>query len=107
MAFAEFDGCFALTCGNRSCRCGICAWCLADCGSDAHQHVPSCAENKTGGVHGTFQAFEKHHRRRRATATAKLIAQQKLSKSVVLKLKLMISTDLSGLKITEKEVFGV
>lgn len=35
--FNDFVGCFALTCPQ--CRCGICAWCLNDCGDDAHKHV--------------------------------------------------------------------
>ena len=39
-AFLDFNGCFALTCGR--CGCGFCAWCLADCGDDAHTHVAGC-----------------------------------------------------------------
>eukprot|EP00475_Leptophrys_vorax_P032272 TRINITY_DN4964_c0_g1_i5.p1 TRINITY_DN4964_c0_g1~~TRINITY_DN4964_c0_g1_i5.p1 ORF type:complete len:333 (+),score=72.19 TRINITY_DN4964_c0_g1_i5:831-1829(+) len=42
--FIDFDGCCALTCSR--CSCGFCAWCLTDCGSDAHSHVAGCAHNK-------------------------------------------------------------
>jgi serine/threonine protein kinase len=41
-AFVDFDGCFALQCSNRKCSCRFCAWCLKDCGKDAHKHVKSC-----------------------------------------------------------------
>jgi len=37
-AFMDFEGCFALQWGNGTCRCGFCAWCLTDCGTDAHTH---------------------------------------------------------------------
>ena len=33
----DFDGCFALNCSR--CRAAFCAYCLADCGKDAHMHV--------------------------------------------------------------------
>ena len=36
-AFLDFEGCFALKCS--SCPCAFCAWCLIDCGDDAHPHV--------------------------------------------------------------------
>uniref|UniRef100_A0A0G4H9E8 RING-type domain-containing protein n=1 Tax=Chromera velia CCMP2878 TaxID=1169474 RepID=A0A0G4H9E8_9ALVE len=39
-AFADFDGCTALTCVN--CGCEFCGYCLLDCGRDAHDHVPWC-----------------------------------------------------------------
>ncbi len=41
--FIDFEGCFALTCsGNGGCGCGFCAYCLEDCGNDAHNHVAAC-----------------------------------------------------------------
>jgi serine/threonine protein kinase/Ran GTPase-activating protein (RanGAP) involved in mRNA processing and transport len=43
--FVDFSDCTALTCGVSTCKAGFCAWCLADCGEDAHQHVPRCPEN--------------------------------------------------------------
>ena len=45
--FGGFDGCAALTCGR--CRAGFCAWCLADCGADAHAHVARCGSNLAPG----------------------------------------------------------
>ena len=38
-AFVDFDGCFALRCAR--CQAGFCAYCLADCGRDAHAHIPA------------------------------------------------------------------
>eukprot|EP00961_Rhodomonas_salina_P052016 698340-Rhodomonas_salina.2 len=29
--------------GPGRCGCGFCAWCLRDCGGDAHQHVGRCS----------------------------------------------------------------
>ena len=46
-AFVDFDNCTALTC--HRCGCGFCAWCLTDCGADAHRHVGNCASNSTPG----------------------------------------------------------
>eukprot|EP01094_Clydonella_sp_ATCC50884_P009940 TRINITY_DN1947_c1_g1_i2.p1 TRINITY_DN1947_c1_g1~~TRINITY_DN1947_c1_g1_i2.p1 ORF type:complete len:1659 (-),score=227.61 TRINITY_DN1947_c1_g1_i2:219-4466(-) len=39
-AFLDFTGCMALVCS--ACPCGFCAWCLTDCGDDAHRHVSKC-----------------------------------------------------------------
>ena len=63
--FADFANCFALTCGK--CRAGFCAWCLADCGKDAHRHVANCAENRAPGrnVYGNVQLFKEAHAERR------------------------------------------
>lgn len=57
-AFLDFDGCCALTC-NR-CACGFCAYCLADCGHDAHAHVARCQF----GI-GTFASFDQWQQQRR------------------------------------------
>jgi hypothetical protein len=58
-AFLDFEGCFALKCS--SCPCAFCAWCLSDCGDDAHPHVRSCAlKPKDPGrtYFGTKKEFE-------------------------------------------------
>lgn len=56
-AFVDFQNCFALTCGR--CGCGFCAWCLRDCGDDAHRHVANCPENLEGGrVYSTEAKFK-------------------------------------------------
>jgi phage FluMu protein Com len=66
LVFADFEGCFALTCSSTTCRCGFCAWCLKDCGADAHSHVPHCPESREpGAISSTLAAFDDHHRRRR------------------------------------------
>lgn len=65
MVFIDFEGCFALTCGNQRCRAGFCAWCLKDCGDDAHSHVANCPENDSRDVFGNFQTFDRHHVLRR------------------------------------------
>eukprot|EP00457_Paulinella_chromatophora_P000075 gb/GEZN01000075.1/.p1 GENE.gb/GEZN01000075.1/~~gb/GEZN01000075.1/.p1 ORF type:complete len:1932 (-),score=209.52 gb/GEZN01000075.1/:490-6285(-) len=64
-AFLDFSGCFALTCSRPNCKAGFCAWCLKDCGEDAHAHVPQCPENATGGVFATEAEFKAHQSRRR------------------------------------------
>jgi serine/threonine protein kinase len=65
-AFLDFEGCFALTC--HRCRCGFCAYCLADCGNDAHAHVARCPHNRRNrevfGRDEDFQAAQ-HQRRER------------------------------------------
>ena len=64
-AYLDFDGCCALKCSR--CPCAFCAWCGADCGSDAHAHVARCRE-RPQGVDGLFprpwEAFSAHRRQR-------------------------------------------
>ena len=83
-AFVDFDGCFALNCGR--CRAAFCAYCLADCGRDAHAHVGTCEEGKAslkesgsaqkrvGGhpptVYGNKAMFEVAQKRRRCKQLA-------------------------------------
>ena len=57
--FADFDGCFALTCAR--CKAGFCASCLAHCGNDAHAH---CLKVH-GSYFGTKEQFVESHRVRR------------------------------------------
>jgi len=42
MVFVDFDGCCALACRRPGCRANFCAYCLEDCGRDAHPHVRRC-----------------------------------------------------------------
>jgi len=51
-AFLDFDGCFALKCS--SCPCAFCAWCLTDCGEDAHPHVMSSCKEKPKDTGRTY-----------------------------------------------------
>ena len=63
-AFLDFEGCFALKC--HRCDCQFCAYCLADCGRDAHPHVARCAENtNAANVFGTAAIFEAAQQARR------------------------------------------
>ena len=43
--FGQFTGCAALTCAYAGCNAHFCAFCLADCGGDAHPHVRTCRLN--------------------------------------------------------------
>jgi hypothetical protein len=64
-AFLDFQGCFALTC--HGCNAGFCAWCLEDCGRDAHPHVRQCEHNKAPGkdLFGTEEQFKEAQLSRR------------------------------------------
>ena len=46
-AFVDFVGCFALTCSRD--KAAFCAYCLEDCGADAHRHVANCPHNIAPG----------------------------------------------------------
>uniref|UniRef100_A0A0G4GWN8 Protein kinase domain-containing protein n=1 Tax=Chromera velia CCMP2878 TaxID=1169474 RepID=A0A0G4GWN8_9ALVE len=52
-AFLDFTNCAALTC--RSCNCGFCGYCLKNCGSDAHDHVPRCPVAREVGARLNIQ----------------------------------------------------
>jgi serine/threonine protein kinase len=63
--FVDFSGCFALTCSQ--CNCGFCAWCLTDCGDNAHPHVRSCNDNVMPGrnVYGDLELWKRTNSLRR------------------------------------------
>lgn len=70
-AFAEsldgemgFSGCFALTCSRARCGCAFCAYCLEDCGHDAHEHVRGACQFGRE-LFGCQQQFERAQRQRR------------------------------------------
>lgn len=105
MAFVDFDGCFALTCNNQACRCGFCAWCLEDCGADAHKHVVNCKEGSRK-VHDTFANFTEHHRKKKISAVTKLIKEKRLNNIATAKLKELLRQDLSDLNIKENDMFA-
>ena len=60
--FLDFEGCFALTCSNGSCNCPFCAFCLKDCGKDAHEHVSNCKLNPSKGQYWPAQPVETFNR---------------------------------------------
>ena len=67
-AFLDFSGCFALKCSR--CPCAFCAWCLADCGADAHNHVAVACQHKPDiadvyfGTEAQFNDSQQRRRRR-------------------------------------------
>ena len=62
--FADFDGCFALSCSARPFR--FCAGCLAIAkdGPDCHRHVSACEVCREAGVKGYYGRFNQFLRRR-------------------------------------------
>lgn len=75
-AFADFTGCCALSCA--SCPAKFCAWCLKDCGNDAHPHVRACSEKPAGAgaYYPDLPQFDAHCRKRRAEIVIKLLREQ-------------------------------
>jgi len=117
-AFVDFDGCFALKCGR--CQAGFCAYCLADCGRDAHAHIGGCElgkqvtkwaqKNKTtvnarGHPPGTFgspAAFNESQRLRRLRDLTSYF-ENKEEKFVTQVLD-ALEKELKDLNITKKDV---
>ena len=71
-AFLDFDDCFAVSCA--ACPCQFCAWCLADCGSNAHPHVLECPDRLADGYFHSQAVFQANHRTRQAAAAAAFFA---------------------------------
>uniref|UniRef100_A0A0G4FLM6 RING-type domain-containing protein n=1 Tax=Chromera velia CCMP2878 TaxID=1169474 RepID=A0A0G4FLM6_9ALVE len=83
-AFADFDGCAALTCG--SCNCAFCGYCLKDCGRDAHDHMPRCRVTRDVGARlntqfgmfpASFQDWKRFQRERQTEREGEVL--QRLS----------------------------
>ncbi|KAK7248134.1 hypothetical protein SO694_00080170 [Aureococcus anophagefferens] len=94
-AFADFNGCFALTCSRPGCGCGFCAYCLQDCGKDAHEHVRHCRKHgATGDFFGDFDAA-------RATGRSALFRDflRRLPKAWAARLVKDCARDLADLKL--------
>ena len=74
--FFDFVGCFALTCNN--CRCAFCAYCLEDCGADAHAHVAGCGLNRAPGrnVYGNDALFFGAQRERKRGLVIKYFEEE-------------------------------
>lgn len=71
--FTSFEGCFALKC--HLCNCAFCAWCLQDCGTDAHPHVAKCTHRKSDDVfYGPFELFVACHKHRKSTLVTLYLA---------------------------------
>jgi hypothetical protein len=84
----------------------FCGWCLLDCGTDAHPHLNTCAENPhQGSPHGTFEEFTAHHRGRSVRKCKQLIAADDLSARAKDMLRANLERSLQELGITSAEVF--
>jgi hypothetical protein len=94
-AFVDFDGCFALTCSNNHCGAGFCAWCLKDCGADAHAHVNECPEGT--GTFADLGAFNRVHQQRRKRAIQDILRYK--SANVQRRVRELIEPDLVDLDI--------
>jgi hypothetical protein len=75
-AFVDFDGCCALVCSR--CACGFCAWCLADCGNDAHEHVRQCDQKPPGAdvYFGSQAQFAAAQKRRQEGLVRRYLAEE-------------------------------
>lgn len=93
--FADFNGCFALTC---TCRAGLCAWCLKSFGNDAHGHVPRCPERVGDGMFHSSEVFKEHHRVRRERAVQKIFDELQVPR-VKQFLKAILVVELRDLRI--------
>ena len=79
-AFIDFDGCCALTCSRQGCKCAFCAFCLEDCGDDAHTHVKQCGGN-------FFMSLEEVERKQRSHKRRKILSylsDHKLREKIVM-----------------------
>lgn len=102
----DFDSCAALTCANPQCGCGFCAYCLADCGSDAHAHVAKCDKNANKPYfYVTKEQFLEVHKQRRETLIYQYLrgeVQPTAGLHVVQRVASMLEADLRAIGITIK-----
>jgi hypothetical protein len=71
-AFLDFTGCCALRCGT--CPCAFWAWCLKDCGNDAHEHVMNHCTSKPKGHRDYFACFDQVQKAQNANRKTQLRA---------------------------------
>jgi hypothetical protein len=96
--FIDFEGCFALTCGNKNCGCCFCAWCLEDCGTDAHPHVVRCPWSQTpGNPYGNVKLLDGVHKKQREVKVNSLMENK--SNDVKRKLKEIMKKDFADLQL--------
>lgn len=77
----DFVGCCALTCSR--CGCGFCAYCLKDCGADAHKHVAGCSLNIKANrdVFAGEDDFKRAQRERRRGLLWEFLTEQGLDEA--------------------------
>lgn len=92
--FLDFSDCFALKCSR--CPCGFCAWCLLDCGDDAHEHVKNCPyKTNSDDFFGSVDEFEGAQRKRRIRELKKFLNE--IDADIRTDVLAAIKTDLIGL----------
>jgi hypothetical protein len=104
--FLDFNGCFALTCSR--CNCGFCAWCLMDCGVDAHAHVRDCPDNLMPGkdVFGDVTLFETQHALKRRVQVIKYLTESVRDRSIAIEILRSVQPELRdlGIEMSEDEL---
>jgi hypothetical protein len=106
-AFLDFNGCCALTCGNRTCNAGFCAWCQKDCGADAHRHVARCPDSASGGdVFASDGQIRAGQNRRKTRLAREMIHGADLNQRARGMLQGSLDRDLRDLGINPADVFG-
>ena len=100
--FLDFSDCFAVKCSR--CPCAFCAWCLADCGDDAHEHVKQCPfKTNADDYFGSTDEFDAAQRRRRIRDIRTYLS--KLEKDIAKDVLLAIRSDLQALDL-DQEFYG-
>lgn len=102
IAFLDFSGgCLDLSC--ELCRCHFCAWCFADCGEDAHDHVKTCPQSTRPGIFGgNMDDFNKTHVTRRGQEVAAYLVSQAVAPDERDDVKRAIAIDLRDLGISDE-----
>ena len=95
IAFIDYEGCAALICS--CCKAGFCAFCLIDCGDNAHSHLPICNQNLNKQTYIALPEFNIRQSKRRQDLINEKIKDFAL-KAKTLLLKKM-SKDLTDLGI--------
>lgn len=95
-AFIDFNGCYALTCGR--CGCGFCAYCLKECGRDAHAHVGRCPQGNGRGLFGGNRGLREFNNVQKARKQ-RLVNEKLRSLTIVLRKKVeeVIRADIADL----------
>jgi hypothetical protein len=88
--------------GRSRCGCGFCAWCLHDCGRDAHQHVGRCTAKPPDARADPFFAskalVDKAQRDRRVQMLGEYLRglPQETRESVVQRMRAVLDDRLPG-----------
>lgn len=99
-AFVDFDGCSALSCPR--CSCSFCAYCLLDCGADAHGHVARCQWNPRREVFSRKERFLEAQAQRRLRMLRTLLAS--LSNAARAAVLDFVAVDLRSLDISPEDL---